>query len=151
MTLRRDPNSAAGAWFDTCHLLGWGAVSEELQSPEATVRKWADATSGKEPPLWAIERADKLLKLSGFPPLNTIALGTRIGNDTNDAMTRLVEIERDVAIIVREIETRSDLAIADVMRAALKIVRRLLGLIERAQLREENTAKERPKLRAVQP
>ena len=151
MTLRRDPNSAAGAWFDTCQMLGWGSIAEELHSPEATVRKWADATSGKEPPLWAIETADRLLKLSGFPPLNTIALGNRIGDQTADTISRLAELERDVSIIVREIEARPNLPSADIVQAALKIIRRLLGMIERSHLRDDRQAQERPKLRAVQP
>ena len=143
MTLRRDPNSASGAWFETCQRLGWGRLAQELRTPEATVRKWSDETSGKEPPLWAVEAADKLLKDAGHPPLNTIALGGRLGGRAPGIDGKLAHLEHEVDQLTLEVDTADGVTLVEVVRRVTAVTSKLCHLTERACQRADRESAER--------
>jgi hypothetical protein len=167
MTLRRDPFSAPGAWFDACDTIGWGTTAKICGKSESTLRSWA-VPDGGGPPRWAMEKVDQALHDRHQPKINTRALDVRTGGEPPSVLVLLADAERSLRLTVRMLdgaqlnEERDFLAI---MAAALEVGEavndvRQRALIKRTRHLDDLKAKqeaaaelprfpERPALRSV--
>jgi hypothetical protein len=163
MTLRRDPFSVHGAWFQACDALGWGTAANLCGKSDTTIREWSDPAK-KGPPLAAIELIDKALHEAHKPKINLRAMDLRTGGDPPDALVLLADAERALRLCVRMLDgaplddERRSLAINS---AALEVGQALNdvrqhALIKRAQHLDDLEAAadqprfpEKPALRSV--
>jgi hypothetical protein len=150
MTVRRDPFSAPGAWFDACEDYGWGSAASLCGKSESTLRSWA-VPDGSGPPRWAIEKLDEALHARHRPKINIQAMDARTGGEPPTVLVLLADAERTLKLSLRMLDgpaMQAEGQFLDMMAAA-QMVRDALSdvqqhaLIRRRRYLDEFQAKQK--------